>query len=132
MSDLEQEIRRRYLDRLDELTWDDEDPRLDFGERALPYFVAAFGAESSPERRARLIRVIWQIRDMAALPTLAVALSDPSSKVWKEALDGIVTLGGNQARAILIEARATVAIRSAETDKLAWIDEALTQVIEGV
>jgi len=128
---LEQEIRRRFLDRLDD-SWDDEDPRLDFGPSALPYFVAAFKLESSPERRARLIRAIWQFRDLAALPTLAIALRDPFSNVWKDALDGIVTLGGKQALAILEETRSAMTAIPPEIEKLEWIDEATAQLTQNI
>jgi hypothetical protein len=38
-----------------------------------------------------------QFRDPAALPVLAEALQDPYEVVWKDALDGLVTLGGPEA-----------------------------------
>ncbi len=132
MADLEHEIRERYLDRLDEATWDDCDPCLDYGAQALPYFIAAFEAESTPSRRARLVRAIWQFRDMAALSTLAMALNDSASEVWKDALDGIVTLGGRQALAVLTRARTALAACPAETERLAWIDEAAAQVAKSM
>jgi hypothetical protein len=59
MQNLESEIRHRFLDRLDDLSWYDEDPRMDFGLSALTYFTAAFEKETIASRRARLIRVIW-------------------------------------------------------------------------
>jgi len=83
MDDLELKIRSRYLDRLDQWDWEDEDPRLDFGSIALPYFEAAFTSEQNSERRKRLVRNIWGFRDIAALPTLAIALDDPASEVGK-------------------------------------------------
>jgi hypothetical protein len=131
MAEMEREIRRRYLDRMDDPTWDAEDPRMDFGVGALPYFVAAFGKENVPERRARLVRVIWQFRDRVALPTLAIAVNDPSSDVWKEALDGIVTLGGPQAVTILEEARAAIVAAPEKDERISWLDEAIRQVTEG-
>jgi len=127
MDDLEREIRRRYLDQLDQPEWDTEDPRLDFGSRALPYFVKAFHTETCAERRLLLVRVIWQFRDQAVLETLAIALDDAVEEVWKEALDGIVTLGGDAAREILTAARGETVNQSAV--KLEWIDEAVMQVM---
>ncbi len=129
MKDLESELRRRFLDQL-EGRWDDEDPRMDFGLAALPYFAAAFEKESIASRRARLIRVIWQFRDPAALPTLAVALKDPDEEVWKDALDGIVTIGGAEATAILDNAR-TIAEKTSDLKRVSWIEEARTQIAEG-
>lgn len=131
MEELEKEIHRRYLDRLDEW-WYESDPKLDFGASALPYFIAAFANESDPKYRARLINVIWEFRDLAALPALATAFRDRSSEVWKNSLDGIVCLGGEQALAVLKEARAATLQNPAETEKLKWIDEAIIQVNEGV
>jgi HEAT repeat protein len=131
MTALEHEIHIRYLDRLEESTWQDEEPRLDFGASALPYFVEAFEKENAPNRRARLVRIIWQFRDLAALPILAIALNDQSNDVWKDALDGIVTLGGKQALIILKDAHAA-ASGSSDTEKLEWIDEAVNQMSKGI
>jgi HEAT repeat protein len=129
MSNLEQEIRERYLNRLHE-KWDAEEPRLDFGSSALPYFIAAFNAESILEYRVFLLCVIWQFRDADALPTLAAALKDSCPEIWKEALDGFVTIGGDYARQILLTARQKLEEQPAEREKCEWIDEAIQQVSE--
>jgi hypothetical protein len=50
-------------------------------------------------------------------------LSDPSKKVWKVALDGLVTLGTDDALVALKAARA-----SAPVDQLEYIDEAIDQL----
>jgi hypothetical protein len=128
MTELEKEIHERFLDRLDQ-PWNDEDPRLDFGSAALPCFVAALHRDNTPERRVRLIRIIWQFRDPAAFPTLATALCSQSGAVWKEALDGIAALGGDQALSTLSDARIAM---SSDAEKLAWIDEALDQVAQKI
>jgi hypothetical protein len=131
MQDLEQQIRRRYLDRLDDPNWQDWDPKLDYGIVALPFFAAAFEQETQPERRVRLVSVIWQFRDNAALPLLAIALRDSFGEVWKESLDGIVAIGGEKGLAILKDALATVPDTDA-SDKRSWIKEAISQVEEGI
>lgn len=128
MKNLQEEVQRRYLDAIDDNSWDDEDPRQDFGVSALPLFVAAFQCESNSKRRSRLIRVVWQFRDSAALPALAEALRDAHQEVWMDALDGVVTLGGEEGLRVLRDARATVADHSDASVRLAWIDEAVTQV----
>src|SRR6185295_20300892 len=101
--DLKEEVRQRFLERIED-DWDDEDPRLDLGTAALPHFVDALRKERDPKRRSRLVRVVWQFRDRAALPVLGEALQDPHDQVWKDALDGIVTLGGEQALQLLHDA----------------------------
>ena len=130
MESLEQEVRRRYLDRLDD-RWGESEPSLDFGPSALPYFIEAFERETDSARRALLVGAICQFREASALPTLATALDDPSPDVWKEAIDGIVSLAGDQALAILKEARAATATKPAEVEKLEWIDEAISQLTQG-
>jgi hypothetical protein len=109
MSDLQDEVQHRYLDAIDDLDWDYEDPREDFGISALPLFIAACQRETDPTRKSRLVRVVWPFRDSTALPALAEALRDAHEEVWKDALDGVVALGGEQALRILGDARATVA-----------------------
>src|SRR5271163_2590866 len=102
--DIGRDIKKRYLDTLKDGSWDDDDPCLDYGVRALPYFVVAFEHAINNEIRSRLIRIIWAFRDKATLPILASAIRDSYDGVWKDALDGIVTLGGTEALAILARA----------------------------
>jgi len=64
------------------------------------------------------------------LPALARALGDQSKEVWKDALDGLVTLGGDQSLAILREERQSIVAKPSENEKLEWIDEAIDQVIQ--
>ena len=94
----------------------------------LPLVVEAYGCESDGQRRELLIHCLWQFRDAAALPTLAAALCDPDDRVWKEALDSIVTLGGDATLRVLEEARDTPAKTPIEKIKRAWIDEAIGQI----
>ncbi len=129
VNELEQTIRRRFLDRVDDPGWRDHDPSF-YGVDALPYFVAAFEKERASERRAKLVRAIWQFRDRSALPTLAIALADHADTVWQDALDGIVTLGGEEGLAILKQARAVSAGRPKEKEKVEWIDEAAEQIVK--
>jgi HEAT repeat protein len=95
---------------------------------ALPLVAEAYGRESDGQRRESLIHCLWQFRDIAALPTLSVALRDPDDRVWKEALDGIVTLGGDAALGVLEEARD--ALRKEPETKRQWIEEAIGQIRE--
>jgi hypothetical protein len=128
--DLKERVRQRFLERIDEGDWDDEDPRINLGTEALPHFIDAVKRERDPRRRSRLVRVVWQFRDRSALPILAEALQDSDDLVWKDALDGIVTLGGDQALQLLHDAqRAMLGVgEPVALTKLSWITEAIEQV----
>lgn len=95
---------------------------------ALPWVVEAYRCESDGPRRERLIHCLWQFRDIAALPTLSAALRDPDERVWKEALDGIVTVGGDATLRLLEEAHATGPRDERAKTRDRWIDEAITQI----
>ena len=38
---LKEQVRQRFLERVDTGDWDDEDPRMELGTAALPHFMAA-------------------------------------------------------------------------------------------
>jgi hypothetical protein len=128
--DLKERVRQRFLERIDAGDWDDEDPRVDLGTAALAHFIDAVKEERDPRRRSRLISVVWQFRDRSALPILADALQDSDDEVWKDALDGIVTLGGDQALQLLRDAQPAMrgVGEPAALTKLSWITEAIEQV----
>jgi HEAT repeat protein len=91
----------------------------------------AYRSELDPDRRWAAIHCLWQYRDHAALPALSAALRDADERVWKEALDGLVTLGGPSAARALQEASLFLAqnARGARIQR-AWIDEAIQQIRE--
>jgi hypothetical protein len=93
------------------------------GPAALPHLYAAFRRSTDTAMRSVLVELAWQTRSSQALPFLAEALADHQPVVWKEALDGLVALGGEPARRILREAKVV-----AEAEKANWIDEALQQL----
>jgi hypothetical protein len=93
------------------------------GQAALPYLYDAFRRSTNTAMRSVLVNLAWQTRSSQALPFLAEALADREPGVWKQALDGLVTLGGEPARRILRDAKVV-----AEADKADWIDEALQHV----
>lgn len=85
--------------------------------------VAAFRGESDGPCRAFLVEVIWQHRQQSAVPFLTEALSDPDDAVWRQALDGLVTLASPESLAALRIAR-----ESRDDTFREWIDEAIEQV----
>ncbi len=91
----------------------------------LSALIARFHVEADPELRASIVEVVWQHRQSDTLPFLAQALADSSEQVWKQALDGLVTIGGPGAVATVS------AFKSAcdPTDPRAeWLTEALEQL----
>lgn len=99
----------------------------------LPVVAEAFRMETNPDRRWAAIHCLGQYRDDAALPTLSAALRDPDDRVWKEALDGLVTLGGSMAVRTLQDASIFLAENARDPRvKRAWIDEAIEQIREPV
>lgn len=94
----------------------------------LPLVTEAYHREVDGRQRQLLVRCLWQYRDVTALPTLAAALRDPDDGVWKEALDGIVTLGSEAALRVLHEARAVLSETRKPSVRGEWIDEAIDQL----
>jgi hypothetical protein len=84
-----------YLDRLDE----DEDAwfaLVEAPQAIMPFLISAFCSESDAAKRSTILNVIWQHRVPSTIPLFGEALQDSSPLVWKEALDGLVALGGPQ------------------------------------
>jgi len=95
----------------------------------LPILVESFVKVENRGIRADLVRCIWQQRRPDALGFLAEVLHDPEPAVWKEALDGLVCLGGDQVIKALQTARTTIAaVKSGRGIKVEWVDEALEQL----
>ncbi|MFN0052734.1 MAG: HEAT repeat domain-containing protein [Planctomycetales bacterium] len=67
----------------------------------IPILASAFRSEPDPLKRSIILHVIWQHRDPSAIPFLAEGLQDRSPQVWKEALDGLVTIGGPESLAAI-------------------------------
>lgn len=96
----------------------------------LPAVLEAYEREPDQRRRATLIHCLWEYRDNAVVPTLRKALLDGDQRVWREALDGFVALGGAKAEEALRETRDRLSGQPSAGAKRAWIDEALEQLGE--
>jgi len=80
-------------------------------------------SEQDEDVRAILVEAVWQYRRPESIPFLAQMLKDPSKKVWKAAIDGLVTFGTDDALLALKTAKARTSAKQLE-----YIDEAIDQL----
>lgn len=99
----------------------------------IPRLIDAFHQERSPSIRAELVSIIWNHRQPEAAFFLAEALNDLDPKVWKSALDGLVTLASPAALQILQAASSRELPNKKQTEEFRqWVSEAITQVQEAI
>lgn len=102
---------------------------LEKGIVAIPELTATFHNETEPSVREFIVEVIGQYRDPSALPFLSTALRDSDPNVWKQALDGLVTIGCLDAIECLRSVRDMPRANSREAAVFQeWIDEAIEQI----
>jgi hypothetical protein len=102
---------------------------VEMGLDPIPELIAAFRNERDSEVRTFIVQVAWQRRAPSAIPFLGEALRDEAASVWKEALDGLVTLGSPGALDELRSARTRLFPRQRDTDLFrSWLEEAIEQV----
>ena len=95
---------------------------------AIPALQSAYLGEDDPIVRALLVEAIWQHRQHSTIDFLADALRDPAPIVWKQALDGLVTLTSLES----IQALQLEQAWEVDLERRAWIEEAIDQVTEAV
>jgi HEAT repeat protein len=94
----------------------------------LPELMATFRSERDSRVREFLVEVIWQHRQASAIPFLKEALNDGAAAVWKQALDGLVTLASSAALEVLRDARTRQFTTDREMEEFRhWLDEAIEQ-----
>jgi HEAT repeat protein len=99
----------------------------------LPMLIEAYRSESDTQVRAVLVEIIWQHREPHTLGFLTEALQDPNDRVWKSALDGLVTLGGPGPTDVLDVAMARAEQEGInKKDFLSWVAEASVQIRNGL
>lgn len=98
---------------------------IEVGPEVMPYLERAFKNTVDAPTRQTLVKIAWNTRAQRSLLLLQEALEDGHDQVWKEALDGLVALGGQEALAIAIQVRGRTT-----HDRLPWIDEAIQQMGE--
>lgn len=102
---------------------------IELDHNALRELTAAFQAESQTAIRVFLLKVIWQRRQECVVPLLAHALTDAEPAVWREALDGLVSVASPAALDVLRKARTRPMTQvQAGEEYQAWLKEAIEQV----
>ena len=117
-----------YLGSLSGPDRDDAFHRLiELGAVVIPYLEQAFTNAVDARTRQTLVTIAWQTRSRQSLPFLQHALEDASGDVWKEALDGLVAIGGPEALDLVQRMRSRTT-----SDKRQWFDEAIQQITENL
>jgi HEAT repeat protein len=119
-------IARQYIEALGGDKWEDAYHHLiEMGDEMIHVVGDAFRHQSNGVLRRLLTRILWQTRSDRAVPLLSEALEDSQPQVWKEALDGLVAIGSEDALVCLLTAR-----QRTEMDKASWLDEGILQIRE--
>jgi hypothetical protein len=101
---------------------------IELENRAIPALREAYWTESDPAIRALIVEAAWQHRLPPTIDFLSAALADTHPGVWKQALDGLVTLASADSRKVLETALERAAI--GDSEHRAWIEEAIGQINE--
>jgi len=99
---------------------------VELGPTALDEIRIAFAATLDRHLRRKLLTVIVELRQPESAAFFRSLLRDYDTEIWRSALDGLVTLGTDEAARILENARAT-----ADEERSRWFDEALAQIRNG-
>lgn len=125
---------REYVaDYIERLRQGDEDAfhaLIEADASVLPLLIEQFHKEGNRMTRARIVECIWQHRNPAMVDFLASALLDPVPEVWKQALDGLVAIGGARSIHALQQAKLAPSSLASTPHGITaeWIDEALDQL----
>jgi len=91
----------------------------------IPALIEQFTNADDGQCRAKIVEVIWHYRLPSTVSFLASALNDEHPGVWKQALDGLVTIGGPQSLDALNDCLART---RPDNDRSHWIAEAIDQI----
>jgi HEAT repeat protein len=99
------------------------------GPDALPEIMSAVRTEKDANVRAKLVEALWRQPDPSLVPFLSELLNDPTEAVWKEALNGLVTVATEDARKAVKAALKKLG-RKGDPQRIEWYNEALEQIEE--
>lgn len=101
---------------------------LELDRDILPELMAVFPSTQDIRLREMLVAVIWGYREQSVIPFLREALFDTEPRIWREALNGLVSLASPAALDALCEARRRRFLTQRETEEFGgWVEEAISQ-----
>jgi hypothetical protein len=101
---------------------------LEIDRDILPELMAVFRSEQDIGVRELLVEVIWEYRERSVIPFLGEALSDTEPRIWRQALNGLVTLASPASLDILRAAGTRQFPTQRETEEFRrWLEEAIEQ-----
>lgn len=98
----------------------------ELGHDTLPAMQMAYTCEDDPVVRSMIVEAVWQHRQPSVIKFLADVLRDPTPIVWRQALDGLVTLASPESIRVLRSA----ADGEIEAERRTWIEEAIEQATD--
>jgi HEAT repeat protein len=98
---------------------------IEADDMIVPYLIERYHTEQNEETRAALVEIIWQHRLPETIGFLVTVLDDKNPAMWKNALDGLVAIGGQPAIDAILLAQQRL---QSDRQRLEWLNEALEQI----
>lgn len=102
---------------------------IELGPGVIPLLATSFRSETDVSIRSSLVKIAWNVNSPNAIPLLEEALNTSEPDVWKEALDGLVSLGGGTALDVVRRAGVQA---GGHGNKRKWLDEATRHISESL
>ena len=99
-------------------------------ESQVPDLINTYHDETNVDIQALLVEIISHYRQQASLSFLASALQNHNPQIWKNALDGIVSIGGQASIQMLEAQKQRLFVEKHSSERVEWIEEALQQIQE--
>jgi hypothetical protein len=97
-------------------------------EAQVSELINAYRDENRVDIQVLLVEIISHYKQPSSLGFLASALQNPNSQVWKNALDGIVSIGGQASIQVLEAEKQRLLVEKHFSERVEWIEEALQQI----
>ena len=97
---------------------------IELGPQAISLVAPYFQQERDASVRKALVHIASQTNSANAISLITEALNDVEPSVWKEALDGLVSLGGPKVLEVMRQAGRRAPV------KAEWFDEAIVQTAQ--
>jgi len=117
-----------WIERLDGRESEDAFHRLiECPTTVVPLLINAYAREERPAVKAAIVGVVNEFRHPEIVGFLSRILAEDDADIWKEALDGLVSIGNGGALEVLRKAQESLR----GDDRLEWIREAVEQIRSG-